>query len=216
MRLGACGHAGERVRRLAGFAALAADLNSGGPLLAEYRSRQGRDTDITAHLETLRHEATGKVFCRVLELGTRSGMSTSAFLAALELNGGHLWSIDVNDPDVPAWWHENPLWSFLKAHDLSAEARVFGPPQVDVLFIDTSHEYGHTLDELRAYVPRVVPGGVVLMHDTEYDYENNREMQPADPHASHVGRALDDYCAETGLTWENKPGCFGLGVMRIP
>jgi predicted O-methyltransferase YrrM len=159
----------------------------------------------------------GWPFAHILELGTRTGNSTAAFLAALDIDRrGHLWSIDADRPQVPAYWHDNPYWSFLQADDLSDEAQAWAPKHVEVLFIDTSHTYEHTLAELRMWVPRVRPGGVVLMHDTEF-------APPAvwgiDPHESAVGRALDDYCAERrkagdDLEWRNRPGCYGLGVMR--
>jgi hypothetical protein len=87
------------------------------------------------------------------------------------------------------------------------------PREIEVLFDDASHDYGKTLEELRLWVPRVRPGGVVLMHDTEW-------LAPASmgnpPDITPVGQALTDYCEETGLTWVNKPGCYGLGIMRIP
>jgi len=34
------------------------------------------------------------------------------------------------------------------------------------LFIDTSHRYAPTTEELRKYEPFVVPGGVMTLHDT--------------------------------------------------
>lgn len=42
----------------------------------------------------------------ILELGVRGGISTSALLAGVEKSGGHLWSVDVEEPQVPAaaWW----------------------------------------------------------------------------------------------------------------
>ena len=30
-----------------------------------------------------------------------------------------------------------------------------------------------------------------------------------------VRQALDEYCAETGLSWENLPGMYGMGVIRL-
>jgi predicted O-methyltransferase YrrM len=177
----------------------------------EYDHRRGQPSDITAHLPALHHAARGRR--HGLELGVRTGNSTTAFLAAIEADGGHLWSIDILAPDVPRHWHDSPLWSFLRADDLSRQARAWAPGSIDFLFIDTSHGYDHTLAELRAYAPRVSPGGMVLMHDTEFAPP---DIDGADPRESGVGRALDAYCAETGLVWANTTGCYGLGIMRIP
>ena len=189
-----------------------------GPARAEYERRLQAASDIRDHLPVLYGHAARRPGVRILELGVRSGNSSSAFLAALEDSPapGCLWSIDVNDPDVPGEWHGLPYWRFLRADDLSAEALRWAPESVDVLFIDTSHEYGHTLAELRAYAPRVARGGIVLMHDTEYAFADGLHLAGQDPHGSAVGRALDAYCAEAGLTWENRPGCYGLGMVGIP
>lgn len=189
-----------------------------GPVRAEYERRLRAASDIRDHLPVLYWQAAARQAVRVLELGVRSGNSTSVFLAALEDSPapGCLWSIDVNEPDVPASWRALPYWRFLRADDMSAEALDWAPGQVDVLFIDTSHEYGHTLNELRAYAPRVVSGGVVLMHDTEHACVGGVHLDGQDPALSAVGRALNAYCAGAGLTWENRPGCYGLGMMGIP
>jgi predicted O-methyltransferase YrrM len=149
---------------------------------------------------------------RIVELGVRTGNSTSAFLAACELGRGNLWSVDINTPEVPQEWHELPYWNFMKGHDMSIRVRDWAPPEIDVLFIDTGHG-PETLDELRVWAPRVEPGGVILMHDTE-DYCR----QP--PHHSDVWHALDDYAAEASnddrvLEWHNRAGNHGLGVMRV-
>jgi cephalosporin hydroxylase len=85
------------------------------------------------------------------------------------------------------------------------------PAEVDVLFIDTSHEYGHTLAELRAYMPRVTPGGVALFHDTRIFGTWSGEGDTIPP----VARALDGYCAEAGLSWENLDGEYGMGIIRV-
>ncbi|MCH9755539.1 MAG: class I SAM-dependent methyltransferase [Gammaproteobacteria bacterium] len=49
--------------------------------------------------------------------------------------------------------------------DSVAEAIRFGAGEIDVLFIDSLHEYGHVRRELDAYVPRVRKGGLVFMDD---------------------------------------------------
>ena len=87
------------------------------------------------------------------------------------------------------------------------------PAEVDVLFLDTSHEYEHTLAELRAYMPRVANGGIALFHDTNLQGWGGNPPREDHP---EVRQALDAWCAETGLSWENMPGVYGLGVVKVP
>jgi predicted O-methyltransferase YrrM len=186
-------------------------------LREEYdRRRSDQASDIYHHLPAL----FGAVMeCRstapiVLELGTRSGNSTAAFLYALQVRqSGILHSVDIDVPDVPDEWYDTARWAFLKGSD--TDGRIIGmlPDPVDVLFIDTSHTYAHTLEELILYMPRVRPGGVALFHDTEVVSD-----------VCHVARALDEYCADVQkvwhpyheLSWTNDPACYGLGTIRVP
>lgn len=164
--------------------------------------RDGPETDIRDHLTYLHDTARKYPRCRVLELGTRTGESTSAFLAAAEQTGGHVWSVDVESPNVPGHWLESDLWTFTLGDSMGS---ILSQPQhVDVLFIDSSHAYGATVAELYKFVPRVKSGGRVLLHDTEW--------RPPD---FPVARALDTYCAENNWAWRNHPGSFGLGEIEI-
>ena len=176
-----------------------------------YAERASVWSDIGDHLAFLYATVLSYEKPDVVELGVRSGNSTSAFLAALEANGGHLWSVDINPPQVPAEWHDSELWTFHHGNDLDMQAVL--PETCDVLFIDTSHTMEHTLAELRAFVPRVRPGGIVLCHDTQWLYPNISLPRKGGP----VTEALDVFCAETGHHWENRdsaPGYYGLGVIR--
>ena len=181
-----------------------------------YLDRLSRWSDIQEYLEFLHQEAGRAEGRRVIELGTRGGNSTLAFLAAIEKRGtGHVWSVDVSgcahDPEGMAPWARHPSWTFIQGDDMDAAVQSLLPAQCDILFVDTSHEYEHTLAELRAYMPRVAPGGVALFHDTNIigwpGYKWDRDIPP-------VQAALDDYCAEAGVSWENMPGEYGLGVIR--
>jgi predicted O-methyltransferase YrrM len=174
----------------------------------EYRLRCQMGSDIKDHLPRLHEEAsTGDV--TVIELGVRSGNSTAAFLAAVEARGGHVYSVDVARPKVP--WFGHQQWAFLLGDDLALADEL--PDAVDVLFIDTSHHYKHTWAELEVYVPKVRPGGVVLMHDTELEAPDGA---PAGDPVFPVRTAIDEYCLTVGLTPEYITGCYGLGVIRIP
>lgn len=178
--------------------------------IAEYDDRLSFWSDMQGHMKFLRETAESYSKPVIIELGTRSGQSTSAFLAGVQGNGGEVWSVDVDWPQVPAHWHDLPEWHFLQADDVGQQAQDWLPPACDILFIDTSHEYRHTVTELFLYVPRVKPSGIVLCHDTEWEDPGTMLDAPAGP----VTEALNTYCGYMGLSWENRHGSFGMGIIR--
>lgn len=209
-----------------------------GPLLEDYQARlaepahhEGGGNDIKDEMPYLLQRAQRYPGVRVLEIGVRSGRSTSAFLAAAAraMNGGHVWSVDLAEPDVPARWHECGYWTFRQARsgDLTPELEGW-PAAYDVLFIDGDHTVAGVLADLRRFVPYVAAGGVVLCHDTKLF--NAAELgTPRD-----VSIALDLFCAEyhlaarelpwapgvmhtpAPLAWAERGGQFGLGVIEDP
>lgn len=207
----------------------------------DYQKRITPWSDIQAQMPLLYEAARRYEKPVVAELGTYIGRSTVALLRGASECGGHVWSVDNGPVTAPRWWEDSGFWSFLAADDMSEEAGVWVPAVLDVLFIDTSHLYAHTLAELRRYVPRVRPGGRVLCHDTELT-RDGWPLQPqfpeyggvmgedwvraaADGPEYPVAAALDDYCAETGLSWRRQPvppgvtesePFYGLGTILIP
>jgi predicted O-methyltransferase YrrM len=171
----------------------------------DYIARLETRSDMQDHLPFLRD--TAAAYGRIVELGVRTGNSTCAFLTGLaDAGSGHLWSIDIAVPDVPASWHRMSRWSFLQADDMTARARAWAPATFDVLFIDTDpHSYDGALAELHAYGPRVLPGGLILVHDTD------------PPAAAEPARALSEYARLRGEAAELSfiRGCHGIGVLRI-
>jgi cephalosporin hydroxylase len=160
----------------------------------EYRARCARDTDITAHLGILYSWARrGGV---MLELGVRSGNSTGALLAGAEAADSALISVDIEQPDVPGHWYDLPYWKLIVGHDQDPAVAAQVPSWIRLLFIDTSHQYADTIGELRLYGPRVAPGGVILLHDTDQE---------------GVRRALDEYAPG----WYNHARDHGLGVIEV-
>ncbi len=180
-----------------------------------YLDRLSRWSDIQEYLPLLHEQARSRPGVRVLELGARRGNSTLAFLAGAAESGGHVWSCDIEDvrryPDGIGPFGRSPQWTFTCGDDLDPAVQARLPAKVDVLFVDTSHEYAATVAECRAYVPRVAPDGVALFHDTNLagwpGYEWDGDVPP-------VRHALNDYCAEAGLSWEELPGRYGLGIIR--
>ena len=183
-------------------------------LFGEFERRRQTPSDVQDHLLTLYTWARGWPFAHVVELGVRAGVSTSAFLAALEVDRkGHLWSFDTADADVPGVFRESGYWTFTQADALGEKALDVAPREIEVLFIDLDpHSFEQTLTALTLWVPRLVPGGVALLHDTEWPEVNYVRPGSAE---SEVGRALDVYCGMKDLEWQNLSGCNGLGVLRI-
>lgn len=165
-------------------------------------------SDIVLHLPMLVELVDELKAETVVELGTRTGVSSIAWLYALEKTGGHLYSVDVDDrPDLPEFDH----WTFIQGDDCSP--RVYTQlPEADIVFIDTSHAYKHTLKELNLYRWLVKPGGRIVLHDTELPQPQDVGPQPPFP----VKKAVTEFCRAEGLEWVNYDYCWGLAVISIP
>ena len=140
------------------------------------------DSDIAEHLHLLYLLAITKNPRSILELGTRGGESTRALKAAAISLGIQGFSIDL-DSAPPGLDDEN--WQHFVGNDLElgvefAERHLLPDgssfENIDFLFIDTSHEYHHTLEELRVYWPLVSRSGVVVFHDTNLSAKRKRML----------------------------------------
>jgi len=170
------------------------------------------NSDIGLHLPYIHQRA--KVAKVALELGVRNGCSTAALLCGVEEADGLLWSVDVVQPHAPAYdWLGHPRWTFHQGDDLILADTDLLPPELDLLFIDTSHRYQHTFDELAIYGPRVKTGGVILLHDTELEVApgSTEDIDKGFP----VRRAIQDWCRSVFLLPEWREGCNGLGVIEV-
>lgn len=143
----------------------------------------------------------------VIELGTRSGVSTVAWLTGLERTNGRLTSVDLDDaPDLG----DQPRWTFVKGDDLDpAVLRLLDP--AEIVFIDTSHLYEQTIRELNTYRWLVRPGGVIVCHDTQLAHPEGAPARPSFP----VRTAIEEFTAAEGFRWREYPDCFGLGIIEV-
>ena len=86
-----------------------------------YLDRLSKWSDIQEDLPFLYETAKSYENVRVLELGTRMGNSTLAFLAAAEAADGHVISMDVypaaDDPNGMGPWKRHPRWTFVRGDD---------------------------------------------------------------------------------------------------
>lgn len=132
-------------------------------MFERYQQHYHTQSDIQHHLGLLFSLAKGNV----LELGTRSGVSTAALLAGVERNGGHVWSIDLEDCSGVAAGHKQ--WTFIQGSstdpDLTAQKTDNEP--FNLILIDTEHTLEQATAELALWGTHVTPGGTICMHDTE-------------------------------------------------
>ncbi|HEX6293365.1 MAG TPA: CmcI family methyltransferase [Herpetosiphonaceae bacterium] len=179
------------------------------PTYATYLNHLYTPSDIQHHLPLLYSLARGNV----LELGTRSGVSTAALLAGVEQHGGYVWSVDV-DPRSSQVAAGHPLWQFIQGSSIEREtvnvlydhfAKVLPPesnPLINLLFIDTLHTYQHVKAELELWSHWVREGGHICIHDPE--------TFPG------VRRAVQEFCDARGWPVTFVLPCNGMAVIEVP
>ena len=140
------------------------------PALNDIRRHSLKRTAINEHLETLFLESLTMKPRLIVELGVARGESARVFAQVAQLCGAKLVSCDLTDCSKALDWGD---WLFVQKNDLEF-AQEFETwcrerqiePVIDVLFIDTSHYFDHTLEEIRAYFPFLADHAKVFFHDT--------------------------------------------------
>lgn len=177
-------------------------------LASDYHALCLTPSDIYLHLPRMVALVDELNAQHVIELGTRTGVSTIAWLHALEKTGGKLTSIDI-DLQPPIGVHDH--WTFIQGDDCDPAIIATLEP-ADIVFLDTSHHYQHTRTELALYKWLVKPGGLLVCHDTELA---RPEGAPAGDPVFPVKRAIEEFVAAEGRDWLNIPECWGLGLIRF-
>ena len=113
--------------------------------------------------ERLRDTAYG--IC--VDVGTREG--TSAY--AMSLNATHVFTIDIQR--LPHMFGERPNITFVQGE--STEIAKQWKKEIDVLFIDASHDYDSVKNDIKAWTLLVKDGGWVMLHD--FDLSSPGVMQ---------------------------------------
>lgn len=138
----------------------------------------------------------------IVEIGAYKGRSTGWLAwGASEGNGAHVYSVDCwdlrpetdwpedspnyvkaySDPDTEAAYqthldragireHVTPLKAF--SADVAKSWKKDKRPPVGLLWHDAAHHYDEVLTDLRAWLPLMAPGSVVVLHDAgnpDYD-----------------------------------------------
>lgn len=139
------------------------------PLAREIEQHSVVPTDISAHLMTIFAAGVEAQPRMIVELGTRGGESTFVLKKIAKHFDSKMLCVDLDDcADACA-----PEALFFQGDDIEfakkftkwcAEKNI--PSQIDLLFIDTSHEFYHTQAEINSYFPFLSDNATVIFHDT--------------------------------------------------
>jgi predicted O-methyltransferase YrrM len=179
----------------------------------------------------------GSAIGRIVQLGHYYGYSALliGFMLRAMGAGGRLFSIDI-DPKATEftrkWVDRAALGDQVQLHlgdsaaesSLAAAVEALGSmPQLVVL--DSSHQYEHTLRELDLWVPRMEPGSIMLLHDTSvfaktFDTGGAGGVQqalddwlPQHPEAAFVSLNRQVAAGDDASQLVYKDGC-GLGILQ--
>jgi cephalosporin hydroxylase len=138
--------------------------------LDEIKERSRKKTDISDHLVSLFVEAVALRPRLIVELGVRGGESTFVFERVARVCGAKLVSVDIEDCSTASSYEG---WIFEKSDDIDFAKRFNSwcaqhliRPEIDILFIDTTHEFKHTVDEIEQWFPFLSRRSKVFFHDT--------------------------------------------------
>lgn len=145
-------------------------VESNTSALNEILGRSGVRTDISDHLPILFSECVSIKPRLIVELGVRGGESTFVFERVAKLTDAKCVSVDIEKSERLS---QNQNCIFVQSDDIEF-AREFNDwcrdkgllPEVDVLFVDTSHFFEHTMQEIEHWFPLLAPRAKVFFHDT--------------------------------------------------
>jgi len=110
----------------------------------------------------------------ILELGVREGNSTKMFIDLVQSNKGKLFSVDVDD-----YGHlfSSNSWKFIKSRDDNFNFILNQIKEdLDLIFIDTTHEAKHVLKIIQNYYFKLKVGGFIVIDDISWiPYLKNKE-----------------------------------------
>ena len=125
--------------------------------LNEIEERSRHATDICDHLITLFIESLISKPKLIVELGVRGGETTFVFERVAKFSHAQLVSVDIEECSSISAYKE---WKFVKDDDIKFAGYFVNwcedwhiKPEIDLLLVDTSHIYEHTVAEIYHWFP---------------------------------------------------------------
>ncbi len=198
-----------------------------------------KNTDISSHLPTIYAISILQNPELIIELGVRTGESSIIFAEYLKYSPKtKLIGVDL-EFDSDSVYKNIKNSSFYCMDDIKFPeywANQNTNQKADIVFIDTSHLYEHTLEEISKYVPLLSEKGLLLFHDSnmspgfKYSRLNNVTQHGGWDNQKGVFRAICDYFSinfdesryvdlifsknETNWRLVHYPFCNGLTIIK--
>jgi hypothetical protein len=108
---------------------------------------------------------------RIIEIG--AGHTTIPLLLAARRNGGRVFSIDIGAVDnlVKSVWKfpysGGDIWDYKFNIDSITMGRLWVGGQADFIYLDTTHDYERTKEEINIWIPHLKIGGWMVFHDVQ-------------------------------------------------
>lgn len=168
--------------------------------LIEIAERSRKKTDISDHLVDLFIQSLSIRPKLIVELGVGHGESTFVWERMARICNSVIVSVDIDDCSHISSYKD---WNFIQKDDISFAKEFAGwcsnkdlEPKIDVLFIDTSHLYEHTVEEIAAWFPFLSDKAKVFFHDTNMTkiyFRKDHSMGLGWNNKRGVIRALEKY-----------------------
>ena len=126
--------------------------------------------DSDEHLLTLFSVAQACKGESYVELGVRGGHTTLPLLLAAYLNGGHLYSVDIEETEFECPPELANNWTFIKQDAVQFLEKWDENLRMDFVYLDDWHAYPHVKKELEQIDRYVGPSSVILVHDLMYGH----------------------------------------------
>jgi hypothetical protein len=102
----------------------------------------------------------------ILEFGVRYGESTKKFIEIVENNGGHLYSIDVDNCEHIS---NSKSWTFIQSRDDNfsyLESKL--PKKFDLIYLDSFHDAKHVQKIFYYYYKKLNLNGLFIIDDISH------------------------------------------------
>jgi hypothetical protein len=155
----------------------------------------------------------GKTF---VELGVREGHTTEPLYEAAKLNGGHLWSVDIN---IPTEFKSNDKnYTFSQKDSIEFLENWPKDKKIDLVYVDDWHSYYHVKKQLELLDQLVGPSSVILLHDLMYGntdpfYHSDLTLKEGQWAEGGPYRAVSELNPQF-WEWSTLPWNNGLTILR--